>query len=189
MTTSNLRYSYATRVPQYKLSELACRCFARHKGSQKHASLVILASLLATLTLATPAPAHATETFGIEAFSSSIASNPEGTLATQAGSHPYALTTTIMFSHELTEEKESFRENLNEEEVPLKEPDISTRIDGNPRDLEVNLPSGLTVDPAATAVKCTEAQLETSPSAGGSCPASSAAWTSRPTPSTCPLTM
>ena len=127
---------------------------------------------MAALALATPA--HATELFGIESFSSSIASNPEGALATQAGSHPYALTTTILFNHEVTGEKESFKENLNEEEVPLGEPNVSTRIGGNPRDLEVNLPAGLTVDPAATSVRCTEAQLETSPSAGGSCPAASA---------------
>jgi hypothetical protein len=136
------------------------------------APLVILASLLATLAFVTPA--WAGEVFGVEAFSSSIASNAQGALATQAGSHPYVLTTTIIFNHEVTGEKESFKENLNEEEVPLGEPDVSTRIYGNPRDLAVNLPAGLTVDPAATSVQCTEAQLETSPSAGGSCPAGSA---------------
>jgi hypothetical protein len=138
-----------------------------------------IAPLLALVPLGIAVtPAHAAETFGIKAFSSSIASNSEGEGGRvpdlQAGSHPYALTTTVVFNHEVTEEKESFKENLNEEEVPLKEPDISAHIDGNPRDLAVNLPAGLTVDPAATSVRCTEAQLETSPSAGGSCPAASA---------------
>ena len=130
--------------------------------------------LVVGMAFALASPAWADEAFGVEAFSSSIASNAEGALATQAGSHPYALTTTVLFKHEVTEEKESFDENLNEEEVPLGEPDVSARIDGNPRDLEVGLPAGLTVDPTTTSVRCTEAQLETSPSAGGSCPAGSA---------------
>jgi len=133
------------------------------------ATSVVIFTLLLAAT-----PAHATEPFGVESFSGLIASNPEGAPATQAGSHPYALTSTVFFKHEVTGEKESFRENLNEEEVPLGEPDVSTRIAGNPRDLDVGLPAGLMVDPAATSVRCTEAQLETSPSAGGSCPAASA---------------
>jgi hypothetical protein len=120
------------------------------------------------------APAHATETFGVESFSSSISSNPEGALATQAGSHPYALTTTVMFNHEVTEEEETYKENAKGEEVPLGEPEVFTQIYGNPRNLEVNLPAGLIINPAATAIKCTEAQLETRQAAGGGCPAASA---------------
>jgi hypothetical protein len=157
---------------------------SRHVWAGKQARVgnhpALLRSLIPTclvclITLGIAAtPAHAAEAFGVESFSSSIASNSEGTPATQAGSHPYALTTTIIFNHEVTGEKESFDENLNEEEVPLGEPDVSARIDGNPRDLEVGLPAGLTVDPTTTSVRCTEAQLETSPSAGGSCPAGSA---------------
>jgi len=133
--------------------------------------------LMVGMAFALASPAWASETFGVEAFANSIASNAEGPLATQAGSHPYALTTTIIFNHEVTGENESFEENLNGEEVPLGEPDVFTHIYGNPRDLEVNLPTGLVVNPAATSVKCTEAQLETSPSAGGSCPAASAVGT------------
>jgi hypothetical protein len=136
------------------------------------APLVILTSLLVTLALASPA--QATESFGVESFSSSIASNPEGAAATQAGSHPYALTTTVMFSHEVTEEEENYKENAKGEEVPLGEPEVFTQIYGNPRDLEVNLPAGLIVNPAATSEKCTEAQLETRQAAGGGCPAASA---------------
>jgi hypothetical protein len=134
-----------------------------------------VAGLVCLVTLGIAAtPAHATETFGVKSFESSIASNEVGAPATQAGSHPYALTTTILFNHEVTAEKESFRENLNEEEIPLGEPDVFTHIYGNPKHLEVSLPAGLVVNPSATSVKCTEAQLETSPSAGGSCPAASA---------------
>ena len=117
---------------------------------------------LVTLGIAAT-PAQATETFGIKSFESSIASNAEGAVATQAGSHPYALTTTVFFNHEVTEEKESFDENLNEEQVPSGEPKVFAHIYGNPKHLEVNLPAGLTVDPAATSVRCTEAQLEDQP--------------------------
>jgi hypothetical protein len=133
--------------------------------------------LVTGMAFALASPAWASEAFGVEAFSSSIASNAEGAPATQAGSHPYALTTAIVFDHEVTGEKESFKENLNGEEVPLGEPDVSTHIYGNPKHLELNLPAGLVVNPAATSVKCTEAQLETSPGAGGSCPAASAVGT------------
>ena len=133
--------------------------------------------LVVGMALALASPAWAAETFGIKSFENTIASNAESALATQAGSHPYALTTTIVFNHEVTGEKESFEENLNGEEVPLGEPDVFTHIYGNPKHLEVNLPAGLVVDTTATSVKCTEAQLETSPSAGGSCPAASAVGT------------
>jgi hypothetical protein len=138
---------------------------------------LVMALLVVGIAFVRASPAWAAEAFGVEAFSSSIASDEAGALATQAGSHPYALTTTIVFNHEVTAEKESFRENLNGEEIPLEEPEVSTHIYGNPRHLEVNLPAGLTVNPTATSVRCTEAQLETSPSAGGSCPAASAVGT------------
>ncbi len=131
----------------------------------------MLPLLLTTLAFAVPASAAE---FGIERFTSSIPSNAQDMSATQAGSHPYALTTTIMFNHEVTAEKESFRENSGEEEIPLGEPDVFTHIYGNPKHLELNLPAGLIVNPAATSIKCTEAQLETNPSAGGSCPTASA---------------
>lgn len=135
---------------------------------------LVVGLLVMGMTFALASPAWAGQTFGVESFTSSIVSNEEGTPATQAGSHPYAMTTMIMFNHEVTGETESFEENLNGEEVPLGEPDVFTHIYGNPKHLEVNLPAGMTVDPAATSVKCTEAQLETSPSAGGACPAASA---------------
>ncbi len=135
---------------------------------------LVTASLATGFASALAGPAWAGETFAVESFQSSIVSDAEGALATQAGSHPYAVTTTIMFNHKVTGEKEDFGENLNEEEVPLGEPEVFAHIDGNPRDLEVNLPKGLVVNPSATSVKCTEAQLETNPSAGGACPAASA---------------
>jgi hypothetical protein len=105
--------------------------------------------------LALASPAWAGESFGVEAFESSIVSNAEGALATQAGSHPYALTTAIEFNHVVTP---------SEEEEP---PRVSTY--GDPKDIEVNLPQGVILDPRATEARCTEAELE-SPQGPAGCP-------------------
>ncbi len=135
----------------------------------------LIMSLLAVAVMCTFAsPARATEAFGVEAFESSIEAAQDHTPATQAGSHPYAVTAMIMFNHKVTREEENFKENGSEEEVPLGEPEVGAHIYGNPRHLEVNLPAGLVISPAATSVKCTEAQLETNPGVGGACPAASA---------------
>jgi hypothetical protein len=98
-------------------------------------------------------PAWASETFGVEGFRSSIVSNAEGALATQAGSHPYALTTAIEFNHVVTAT-----------EKPLR-----VRTYGDPKDIEVKLPAGMIVDPLATETRCTESELE-SQGAPASCP-------------------
>jgi hypothetical protein len=130
-----------------------------------------LAAALASAPLASPA--RAAETFGVEMFETKI--ETEGhTSATRAGSHPYALTTTIMFDHDVTREKEHFEENEEEERLPSGEPEVYVHIDGSPRRLELNLPPGLVVNPAAMSVRCTEAQLETVSKAGAGCPAASA---------------
>ena len=104
------------------------------------------------------ASARASETFGIETFENSIV-NQEGLPAAQAGSHPYAMTTTIVFNHHY--DKKLFEEEGGgTAEVP----------DGDPKSLEVNLPAGVIVNPAATEVRCTEAELEIT----GGCPTASA---------------
>ena len=122
-------------------------------------SLVILGALVASLTVGAmcifASSAWAGETFGVEAFENSIASNEAGAPATQAGSHPYAMTTAITFNHVVTE--------IEEEEPPL------VRTYGDPKDIEVNLPRGVIVDPRATETTCTEAELE-SPEGPSSCP-------------------
>jgi hypothetical protein len=102
--------------------------------------------IFGVLALGFASPAWAGETFGVESFASSIASNPEGTLATQAGSHPYALTTSIVFNHVVTA-------------IEAGEPP-RVRTYGDPRDIEVNLPQGVIVNPRATETECTEAELE-----------------------------
>ena len=80
--------------------------------------------------------------------------NQDGTAATQAGSHPYEMTTSIVFNHHKVEEEEH--------EVIFP--------NGEPKDLEVGLPAGLVMNPTATEARCTEAQLE----ATNGCPDSAA---------------
>src|SRR5271166_2154665 len=103
-------------------------------------------------------PALASETFGVEAFKSSIVNQGGlggGVPDLQAGSHPYAITTAITFNHVVTA--------IEEEEPPR------VRTYGDPKDIEVNLPPGVIVDPRATETRCTEAELE-SPEGPDSCP-------------------
>ena len=69
-----------------------------------------------------------------------------------AGSHPYQMS--VGFSAALS----------------LLSPGDTIVSDGNPNDLTVNLPAGVVVNPNATPVKCTEAQLESDGQAGGGCP-------------------
>jgi hypothetical protein len=122
-------------------------------GSGGLATGILTASLATVMAFALVSPARADQTFGVESFASSIVSNAEGALATQAGSHPYALTTSIVFNHVVTAM-----------EKPLR-----VRTYGDPKDIEVNLPAGMIVDPRATETRCTEAELE-SPEGPASCP-------------------
>jgi hypothetical protein len=113
-----------------------------------------LAGLLTIgIAFALVAPARADEAFGVESFASSIVSNAGGALATQAGSHPYALTTSIVFNHVVTAVEEPPR----------------VRTYGDPKDIEVNLPQGVSIDSHATETRCTEAELE-SPEGPAGCP-------------------
>jgi hypothetical protein len=111
--------------------------------------------LLVLVMLALASPALADETFGVESFESKIVSDAEGALATRAGSHPYALTTSIVFNHVVTA--------IGAGQPPR------VRTYGDPKDIEVNLPAGVVVDPLATETRCTEAELE-SPEGPASCP-------------------
>jgi hypothetical protein len=119
------------------------------------------------------------EAFGVYSFENSF-ENKDHSSATQAGSHLYALTTTVFFNHTLAgeEENEYCREIKRTEEtecVGTKEfSNSGLRTYGDLKDIEVNLPAGFVVNPSATGVKCTEAQLETRMAAGGGCPQGSA---------------
>ncbi len=92
---------------------------------------------------------------GAAGFDGSI-TNQDGSADTQAGSHPYQMTTSFALNNH-------FDPSRNE-----------TAADGDVRDATVNLPAGLIVNPDAT-TKCTEAQLEST--AGGGCPNSAAVGT------------
>jgi hypothetical protein len=95
------------------------------------------------------------EAFGFYAFQSTpFTDEGETEPATQAGSHPYALTTDIEFNHEVISEEEVIFHK-----APTGELRDNVHIYGDPKDLVVNLPRGLIVDPAATPIKCSEAEL------------------------------
>jgi hypothetical protein len=100
---------------------------------------------------ATPAP------FGLDSFES-FATTTDGTPATQAGSHPYEMTTALRFDVSLRN---------GSERVPS----------GDAKVVEVALPAGVVVNPTATPTHCTEPQLAVVPgeSSGGhsECPVSS----------------
>ncbi len=99
-------------------------------------------------------PARASETFGVKSFKSSIVSDAEGAPATQAGSHPYALTTAIVFNYVVT---------------AIEEERVRVRTYGDPKDIEIDLPAGVIVDPRAAGARCTEAELESGEGSSG-CP-------------------
>jgi hypothetical protein len=113
------------------------------------------------------------ETFGVYDFGNML-ENKDGSPAIQAGSHPYSMTTSIIFNHAVTAEKEKEILNVEEEPVNTGEPTVEAKIYGNPKHVEVNLPRGFVVNPNATSVKCTEAELESKPVQGGGCPEGSA---------------
>lgn len=102
---------------------------------------VMLCALAGTATASTG--------FGVESFESSIV-NQEGEPVTQAGSHPYEMTTTIVFNHYFDGEYQAHHLGSTGE-LP----------EGSPKDIEVNLPPGVIVNPTATGARCTEAQLST----------------------------
>jgi hypothetical protein len=77
--------------------------------------------------------------FGIEKFEYA-ATNEVGSPDTQAGSHPYEMTTTFELNHHEAEGRL----------VP----------DGDPRNVEVDLPPGEIANPNATTTKCAESELE-----------------------------
>jgi hypothetical protein len=120
---------------------------------------MLAAGLLAAgIAFALTSPAFADEVFGVESFASSITGD-EGGPTIQAGTHPDAITTSIVFNHIVTE---------HEEEKPPR-----VRTYGDPKDIEINLPAGVIVDPRATEERCTEAKLENGKGATG-CPNASA---------------
>jgi hypothetical protein len=116
------------------------------------AGMVLTACL--TLTLASPSWAS----FGVERFEAPL-EEQGGAPTTQAGSHPYELTASLAFAQHFDAEYQKSAGGAG------------ILPDGDPRDLEINLPAGVVVNPNATETRCTESQIESS---GDDCPASSA---------------
>jgi hypothetical protein len=82
---------------------------------------------------------------------STAITDTNGEAATLAGSHPYQLTVNLGF--------------------PTERASGSLVSAGHPRDITVDLPRGMVIDPAATPVLCTEAELVTETTPG--CPVAS----------------
>jgi hypothetical protein len=113
---------------------------------------------LAALALFAP-PALAAGGFGVERFEAPV-TEQGGSPATQAGSHPYALNTTIVF-----------KQHFDAEYQKANAGSTGMLPNGEPKDVEVNLPAGLVVNPLATERRCTEAEIE---AFGSPCPPASA---------------
>lgn len=139
------------------------------------ATLALAGMLICASSAVAAAGTFGPTVFGVYSFESSF-ENVDHSPATQAGSHPYALTTTIILNHMVAEEEEqeACRDNLTTEEQECLPSGLFAPFGlhtyGDPKDLEVNLPSGFVANPNATGVKCTEHQLEERPAFGGGCP-------------------
>jgi hypothetical protein len=128
--------------------------FTMIKRVPRSLRVLLAASLAATATMLVFA-GTASASFGIETFGMAV--SPGSSPATQAGSHPSALETTIVFDHHEPSQRQI--ENALTAGIP----------DGDPKGLSVNLPKGLIVNPTATETRCTEAELEHE----GKCPTTS----------------
>ena len=88
--------------------------------------------------------------FGIKSFEVAFL-NKDGTPDTQAGSHPYAMDTNIVFNTQIVQRPAL--EDLRYAPLPM----------GNFKDVVEDLPPGFFGDPTATTTKCTTNELEPSP--------------------------
>jgi hypothetical protein len=121
---------------------------------------VVVVLVMAAFFLSAP-PALASfgsEGFGIEKFEAPITT--AGLPPTQAGSHPDSMTASIVFNHHC-----AAGDTCTEQPGQLGNGYIP---DGNPENIELNLPPGFLINPTATDVHCTEAELPV-----GECPAGS----------------
>jgi hypothetical protein len=98
--------------------------------------------------------------FGVKSLAVSF-ENENGTPDTQAGSHPYKMSTSVVFNSTVLPDK------------PNGHSAYVTVPDGNFKDVIVNTPPGLIADPNATLKKCPLKEIE-SEKEGGECPAESA---------------
>jgi hypothetical protein len=110
----------------------------------------LLATLIVALAATTAAASPASAAFDVLGFDGSIRQQ-DGTAATQAGSHPFAITTKFSFPTSI----------VNGAEV----------VDESVKTIKVSLPVGLVGDPTAVDT-CTTTQLGSDPGTGRGCPLS-----------------
>lgn len=117
------------------------------------AALVLLTLILHVSTASAETTCSLTprsQCFGFESFD--VATSEEGgSSASLAGSHPYEFTTTMSFNHQGS--------------------GLFATLDGSMKELVLNLPRGLVINPTATPERCTAAEIDTEPV---TCPESSA---------------
>ncbi len=120
--------------------------------------LAVCTTVLTVEIAVSPISASASPGFGVETFEDAVTANEAGTeLASRAGSHPYAMTTNL---------------ELNYIEVAKEGKEQKFPTGGDLRNVEVNLPEGMVINPDATPQKCNEAELERVD--GQECPSDSA---------------
>ena len=120
-------------------------CHKASTSSVKSRRLLLGLAAAACLLLGAVLPSSALADFHVVSFSGST-TNADGSVDTQAGSHPFESTTSFNFPTTT---------NSTGETVP----------DGNMKDVSVNLPAGFIGDPNATP-KCTTAQLDANACSG-----------------------
>ncbi len=122
----------------------------------------LLGAVAVTVSLgflsAGPVWAGEAHVFGVEKFTSAIV-NKNGEPATQAGSHPYAMTTMVEFATHVPAEGSIEAES-----------ELYPAPNGLAKEVEMSFPTGVIVNPTVTTSKCAEAELD----ATFECPAASA---------------
>jgi hypothetical protein len=108
-------------------------------------AVLVVALLAAGLAVLAGSPAARAE-FGIKAFDQEIVADQAGNAYTQAGGHPYAITTHVAFN---TRVDQPLSEYFG---FPVDAPDVDVR------DIDVDLPPGLLGNPNSLG-ECTESQL------------------------------
>jgi hypothetical protein len=99
--------------------------------------------------------------FGVKSLAVAF-QNKDGTPDTQAGSHPYEMSTSVVFNSTVRPEKANVHSAY------------ATVSDGNFKDIITDLPPGLVADPNATPKKCLLKEIEKEGGGfGGECPAES----------------
>jgi hypothetical protein len=124
-------------------------------GRSKKMPRLLGALVGACLLLMIVVPSAFAGSFVVTEFEGNVTRNPAGEPDTQAGSHPYAVSTSISFATEPIENPETGETHM----VPTQ----------NIKNVDVELPAGLIGDPSATP-RCTAEELAAPLGSSESCP-------------------